>query len=338
MLKPLGSLARHGRSLGWNESEIQAKQEKLRNVLLNPYRPECCERVVAVFAHGQEALRVAEYQFVEAGMRLRYWAVQKWSICREGWFTQKHYSIPESARDRSLLRDCVLRDAVNWDPPVGDQLAEKWGSVLELPDVELENLFDVPEKLAEFWYDAKVFMDSPWLMPDQGAQLSVLASRWGSKFRKYEIEAQGLQKPQQSNDATIRDESAEPALLITITQESSNNDAKGVGVPICNGTEVERCTIDVEQLKRLAGRYGITKPSSSGPASALYIWFQSVLPNKEKLNEEGVETYYSLHVLEIDGRELEPQDYQWVADMIGTKFDKPLENQSFVKWSGVTLN
>ena len=57
-----------------------------------------------------------------------------------------------------------------------------------------------------------------------------------------------------------------------------------------------------------------------------HIWFNSTSPREDREHfEQGIDKFYSLHVHEVNGHEPEAEDYQKVANLIGVKFDRPIE-------------
>jgi len=81
------------------------------------------------------------------------------------------------------------------------------------------------------------------------------------------------------------------------------------------GVTIEREFVDADNLKKYSDYYEITEPSSTDPRITPYIWFDSTSPNES----------YSLHIHEINGDEPEAEDYQKIANLIGAKFDYPIE-------------
>lgn len=168
MLKPIEALHEYGRSQHMTAAEIQRKQDKLLDALLNPTRTNG-EYVVEVFAHGPEALRLAAVK--EDGDRLPHWAVQTWSVMEEGWLTQKSYDMKPEMRNIAYL------DAKNWYPAPTQTAAEaKWAAINSDEDSALERLFDSRAALAEFWYETKVinwegrYEGDPWFFMSEVAE------------------------------------------------------------------------------------------------------------------------------------------------------------------------
>lgn len=149
MLKPIEALQQYGQSTGMDATELQRKQEKLLDVLLHPARADHGENVVAVFAHGAEAMRLAAIKL--DGDRYPHWAVQTWSAMKEDWLTQKSYDMKPEMRDLAYL------DAKTWyRVPTQAEAELKWAAISSSDEGALDRLFDSRVKLAEFWYETKV--------------------------------------------------------------------------------------------------------------------------------------------------------------------------------------
>lgn len=149
MLKPIEALQQYAHSTGMDAADLQRKQNKLLDVLLHPTRADHGENVVAVFAHGAEAMRLAAIKL--DGDRYPHWAVQTWSAMKEDWLTQKSYEMKPEMRDLAYL------DAKSWyRVPTQAEAELKWAAVSSPDDGALERLFDTRVKLAEFWYETKV--------------------------------------------------------------------------------------------------------------------------------------------------------------------------------------
>lgn len=87
--------------------------------------------------------------------------------------------------------------------------------------------------------------------------------------------------------------------------------------------EIDRETVDADTLQRYGQDYGISEASSSHLTQGESpIWFYSVTPREDRAYfEQGIETYYSLHVHEVDNKTPMAQDYQRVADLIHVRID-----------------
>ena len=99
-----------------------------------------------------------------------------------------------------------------------------------------------------------------------------------------------------------------------------------IGEPSETSVEIERETIDADELQRYGRDYGISEASSSDPRSdPQHMWFNSTSPRMDReYIEKGVEKYYSLHIHEVNGYEPEAEDIQRIANLIGVTFDKPI--------------
>lgn len=87
------------------------------------------------------------------------------------------------------------------------------------------------------------------------------------------------------------------------------------------GLSVNDEVFTVDELKACARKFNISTASAQGPDQAEHIWFSSTTPDENRdYFENGISTYYALHVHTIDGREPNADDYQMIADAIGVKF------------------
>ena len=85
--------------------------------------------------------------------------------------------------------------------------------------------------------------------------------------------------------------------------------------------EIDQETIDADTLIRYAQDYGISEASSSHITPNQHsLWFYSVTPQQDRAYfEQGIETYYSLHVHAVDDKKPSGPDYQHVADLIDVR-------------------
>lgn len=134
---------------------------------------------------------------------------------------------------------------------------------------------------------------------------------------------------EQNKEITMSLDTTEPqedSFLISIYYESWTHDDKDAGEPGEQGVEIARETLDADELRRYGRNYGISKPSVADPRSAPHIWFDSTAPDENREHfEQGIDKFYKLHVHEVNGHEPEAEDYQRVANLIGVKFDCPIE-------------
>ncbi|MER1941158.1 hypothetical protein [Castellaniella sp. MT123] len=93
--------------------------------------------------------------------------------------------------------------------------------------------------------------------------------------------------------------------------------------------EIERETVDTDTLQRIGQDYGLDLASASDPRHTPYLWFSSSTPREDQeYFGQGVHKYYSLHIHEVNGHRPEPSDIQRIADLIGVRFDHPLQLQA----------
>jgi len=87
--------------------------------------------------------------------------------------------------------------------------------------------------------------------------------------------------------------------------------------------EIDHETVDTDTLRRYAQDYDISQASSSHIAPGDdRLWFYSVTPREDRAYfEQGVETYYSLHVHAVDNRDPQAHDYQQLAKLIGVRLE-----------------
>lgn len=134
---------------------------------------------------------------------------------------------------------------------------------------------------------------------------------------------------EQNKELTMAVTEAQPkedSFLISIYYERWTHDDKDAGEPGERGVEVERETVDADDLERYGRDYGMSEPSASDPRMTPHIWFNSTSPREDREHfEQGIDKFYSLHVHEVNGHEPEAEDYQKVANLIGVKFDRPIE-------------
>jgi short subunit dehydrogenase-like uncharacterized protein len=87
--------------------------------------------------------------------------------------------------------------------------------------------------------------------------------------------------------------------------------------------EIDHETVDADTLRRYGQDYGISQASSSHiTPGENRLWFYSVTPREDQAYfEQGVETYYSLHVHAVNDRDPQAHDYQQLAKMIGVRLE-----------------
>ncbi|WP_237173923.1 hypothetical protein [Paracandidimonas lactea] len=118
----------------------------------------------------------------------------------------------------------------------------------------------------------------------------------------------------------------EDAFIVSIHAEHWTHEDLEAGETYTRDIELDRATLDADDLVRHARDYGLAEPSCSDPRMNPEIWFRSTFPSEDRAYfEQGVEKYYSLHVHEVNGHPPAPEDYQRVADLIGVRFDRALD-------------
>lgn len=123
-------------------------------------------------------------------------------------------------------------------------------------------------------------------------------------------------------------ESPEDTFLVSIDCEYWEPEDLEAGQSSWTDREVEREVVDADALRRLAQDHGLNSPSSSDPRQSPTLWFSSTTPREDRAYfEQGVHKYYSLHIHEVNGHHPQPADYQRVSDLIGARFDHPLNLQ-----------
>lgn len=124
-------------------------------------------------------------------------------------------------------------------------------------------------------------------------------------------------------------DTVEDAFIVSVSYEKWTEEDRDAGECGDRGLVVEREVFDTDDLMACARQYGFSQASASSPAMNPHIWFSTIEPtNDREYFENGVEKFYSLHVHSINGRELESEDFQRIANIIGVKFDNPLVLES----------
>ena len=118
----------------------------------------------------------------------------------------------------------------------------------------------------------------------------------------------------------------EERFLISIYCERWTPEDREAGQFSEGTAEIEREAVDADELQRIGQDYGLDLPSASDPRHTPYLWFSSSTPREDQeYFEEGVHKYYSLHIHEVNGHRPEPADIQRIADLIGVRFDHPMQ-------------
>ena len=121
----------------------------------------------------------------------------------------------------------------------------------------------------------------------------------------------------------------EERFLISIYGERWTPEDREAGQFSEGTAEIERETVDTDELQRIGQDYGLDLASASDLRHTPYLWFSSSTPREDQeYFEQGVHKYYSLHIHEVNGYRPEPADIQRVADLIGVRFDHPLQLQA----------
>lgn len=130
----------------------------------------------------------------------------------------------------------------------------------------------------------------------------------------------GLESPEP------KQESPADTFVVSIDCEYWKPEDLEAGQSSWTDTKVEREAVDAETLQRLAQDHGLDSPSASDPRQSPTLWFSSSTPREDRAYfEQGVHKYYSLHIHEVNGHPPQPAEYQRVSDLIGARFDHPLE-------------
>ncbi len=112
--------------------------------------------------------------------------------------------------------------------------------------------------------------------------------------------------------------------LVSLYFEKWDEAALEAGETDDRGEVFVRETVDADDLKRYGREYELSQPSATDPNTPR-LYFCSEVPDENREHfEAGIDTYYSLHVHAVNGREPGPEDYQKVADLVGAKFSRPM--------------
>ena len=118
----------------------------------------------------------------------------------------------------------------------------------------------------------------------------------------------------------------EPSFCVSVYRELWTPEDREAGQFSEGSAEIERETVNSEGLQRLGQDYGLNLASASDPRHTPYLWFSSSTPREDRdYFEQGVHKYYSLHIHEVDSHRPEPADIQRIADLIGVRFDHPMQ-------------
>jgi len=117
----------------------------------------------------------------------------------------------------------------------------------------------------------------------------------------------------------------EDRFVISIHCDRWTHDNLEAGETNDHEIEFDHASVDTDELVRHGREYGFSEPSCNDPQMSPEVWFRSTFPREDRAYfEQGVQKYYSLHIHEVNGKPPSPEDYQRVADLIGTRFDQAL--------------
>jgi antirestriction protein ArdC len=127
----------------------------------------------------------------------------------------------------------------------------------------------------------------------------------------------------------LKDEDLADKFVVSISYEKFSQDDLQAGEPSERGFEVDKETMNQDDLQKYARDYGISQPSASAPQMTSNVWFSSTEPTQSKeYFQYGEHTYHSLHIHEVNGEKPQAKDYQRIADLIDVKFDQPLREST----------
>src|SRR5690554_4128171 len=99
----------------------------------------------------------------------------------------------------------------------------------------------------------------------------------------------------------------EDTFLLSVYSEHWTHEALEAGETNTRDVELDRVTVDADDLERHSQDYGVTEPSCSDPRQSPDIWFSSTYPRHDRAYfEQGVQKYYSMHVHEVNGQRPTP--------------------------------
>lgn len=111
--------------------------------------------------------------------------------------------------------------------------------------------------------------------------------------------------------------------LVSVSYSKWTSNDKEIGEPGERGMELDREVLGLDDLKRCIEHYGFTRASSSNPEVGK-TWFSSSSPRKDREHFElGIDTYFGLHVHEVNGHAPTPDDYRQIANMITARLRGP---------------
>ena len=123
-------------------------------------------------------------------------------------------------------------------------------------------------------------------------------------------------------------ESPRVAYEVSVTYSRWTEADREAGQSDDQGQHLEGDLYDAEALQRLARELDITAPSASSPPSNNTVFYQNETPPEDRAHfEEGIDTYYNLHIHTVNGRSPTALDHQAIADLIGVTYQHPLIEQ-----------
>lgn len=131
---------------------------------------------------------------------------------------------------------------------------------------------------------------------------------------------------EQNKKLSLDGDEKEDSFTVSVFYEKWTPEDTEAGEPGERGVEVEREVVDADKLKEYGRDYGMSEPSATDPTMTPNIWFSSTSPTEDREHfEKGINKFYSLHVHDVNGHEPDAEDYQRVANLIGVKFDRPVQ-------------
>src|SRR5690554_2370050 len=89
----------------------------------------------------------------------------------------------------------------------------------------------------------------------------------------------------------------EDTFLISVYSEHWTHEDLEAGETNTRNIELDRVTVDADDLERHGQDFGVSEPSCSDPGMSPNICFSSAHPQQDRAYfEQGVQKYYSLHV------------------------------------------
>jgi len=168
MIEAIRQIYAVSKTVGWSDNDVALRVGLLTDALLSPEL--MAERqLVALFAHGPEAVRVWH------DMDVNRYALQLWSVHRGDWLTQRIYSAHEKAQAVTEAKEWYLPSSAN-------AMLKKWGGVLSTRPGVFEQTIDTKAKLAEFYYDTKDVdwtgypNGCPWTLLQETAKVELFSS------------------------------------------------------------------------------------------------------------------------------------------------------------------